>query len=102
MMIAVELPRRGSLEFATLIQGISRQLAGRHVAPAEIGAVLDVLIEMNSGPRYAAVPTGTHDALGSPGYQVVDRRHGSIEHVYEGYFAGQDARRHAVSLNEGA
>lgn len=70
------------------------------LGPHEVRQVLAALAERASGPRYAAEPMVTGDAQGNLSYQIRDRRTGEVTATYDGYFAGQDARSFAITLNK--
>jgi hypothetical protein len=88
------------LPYAGMVQKLMEETSPGSAPSLEV--IRDVLlaaVTLATGPRYVAEHDGTHDSLGSPGYIVRDRQTGHVEQVYEGYFAGQDARSYARLLN---
>ena len=97
----VEVPSRTSPEAADFADHVGRKLdaKGYGIPTGAILAMLEVVTELATGPRYEAVRTPFHDRLGDHSYAVIDNRTGRTVDAYRGRSAGQDARETARTMN---
>lgn len=98
----VQVPSRQAPEAPEFANHVGRLLdaKGYTVPTGAILAVLEVITDLATGPRYQALRTPYADGIGNHAYLVVDNRTGRTEEIYEGYFAGQDARDSAKIRNQ--